>query len=70
MYLWMQNLHFQMVHGRKSLAKEKQLLKEIKVKEEKDSFASYWSQWEEDLVFLSENVRLKIEFTALKVSAY
>lgn len=70
MYLWMQNLHFRMVHGSKSLAKEKQLLKEIKVKEEKDSFASFWSQWEEDLVFLSENVRLKIEFTALKVSAY
>ncbi|KAK9946251.1 hypothetical protein M0R45_011725 [Rubus argutus] len=60
------NLHFRMVHGSKSLAKEKQVLKEFKVKEEKDCFASFWSQWEEDLVFLSENVRLKIDFTALK----
>ncbi|KAK9946252.1 hypothetical protein M0R45_011725 [Rubus argutus] len=49
------NLHFRMVHGSKSLAKEKQVLKEFKVKEEKDCFASFWSQWEEDLVFLSEN---------------
>lgn len=54
------NLHFRMVHGSKSLAKEKQVLKEFKVKEEKDCFASFWSQWEEDLVFLSENTGTSI----------
>lgn len=58
MYAQLHKLHFRMVHGSKRLAKEKQLLKEIKVshqQQQQDTFALFWTQLEGHLSF-SENV--------------
>lgn len=64
-----------MVHESKSLASEKRLLKEIKgsqkLQEEDDSFASFCTQCEADLAYVTKHVRLKIkDKSLLKVSTY
>ncbi|XP_024162453.1 uncharacterized protein LOC112169625 isoform X2 [Rosa chinensis] len=42
-------LHCQMVHGSKSLRKEKQLLEDMKLSQQEDKFVSFWTQLEEQL---------------------
>ncbi|XP_004292799.1 PREDICTED: uncharacterized protein LOC101309126 [Fragaria vesca subsp. vesca] len=55
------NLRFRMVHESKSLASEKRLLKEIKgsqkLQEEDDSFASFCTQCEADLAYVTKHLK-------------
>lgn len=59
MWTWVQKLNFRMGHGTKSLAKEKQLLKQINVSQKEG--VSLFSSLEEEYHMLPEYVRLNIK---------
>ncbi|XP_004291062.1 PREDICTED: uncharacterized protein LOC101291396 [Fragaria vesca subsp. vesca] len=49
----------QMVHGSKSLTKEKQLLKDMKLSQQDDKFVTFWTQLEQELEMQLRKVILK-----------